>query len=236
MFSLNNFPATEPHPAPRCKFPRAHHIWSGIQFLSSSGKSYCSGPYTIMRVLNIFLTIIHIWRENTLSGQSKKDCVLCWEVPQTIPRFDDSLWGLTGLSMCLYPQLRFIIICKGTMQNHKGKRCVGQSQERQAQASGVLAFGSHTGCAEFLLKLVWPHVWPCMWIDIYQEGLMAFSGGSDSKGAACDVANLDSIPGLGWSSEKGNGYPLQFSYLENPMDSGAWRVHEVTKSWTRLSS
>lgn len=91
MFSLNNFPATEPHLAPWCKFPRAHHIWSGIQFLSSSGKSYCSGPYTIMRVLNIFLTIIHIWRENTLSGQSKKDCVLCWEVPQTIPRFDDSL-------------------------------------------------------------------------------------------------------------------------------------------------
>ena len=159
-----------------------------------------------------------------------------WGAPKTIPRFDDSLWGLTGLSMCLYPQLRFIIICKGTMQNHKGKRCVGQSQERQAQASGVLAFGSHTGCAEFLLKLVWPHVWPCMWNDIYQEGLMAFSGGSDSKGAACDVANLDSIPGLGWSSEKGNGYPLQFSYLENPMDSGAWRVHEVTKSWTRLSS
>ena len=36
---------------------------------------------------------------------------------------------------------------------------------------------------------------------------------------------------------EGNGTPLQYSCLENPMDGGAWwaAVHEVTKSWTRLS-
>ena len=36
---------------------------------------------------------------------------------------------------------------------------------------------------------------------------------------------------------EGNGTPLQYSCLENPMDGGAWwaTVHEVTKSWTRLS-
>ena len=36
---------------------------------------------------------------------------------------------------------------------------------------------------------------------------------------------------------EGNGNPLQYSCLENPMDRGAWRatVHGVTKSWTRLS-
>ena len=41
-----------------------------------------------------------------------------------------------------------------------------------------------------------------------------------------------SIPGLGGSPGGGHGFPLQYSYLENPMDKGAWRatVHEVTKS------
>ena len=38
-------------------------------------------------------------------------------------------------------------------------------------------------------------------------------------------------------SREGNGNPLQYSCLENPMDGGAWlaAVHGVTKSWTRLS-
>jgi len=45
------------------------------------------------------------------------------------------------------------------------------------------------------------------------------------------------IPGSGRSSGEGNGNPLQYSCLENPMDRGAWwaTVHGVTKSWTRLS-
>ena len=37
--------------------------------------------------------------------------------------------------------------------------------------------------------------------------------------------------------DQGNGNPLQYSSLENPMDNGAWRatVHGVTKGWTQLS-
>ena len=48
---------------------------------------------------------------------------------------------------------------------------------------------------------------------------------------------LGSIPGSGRSSGEGNGNPLQYSCLENPMDRGAWRamVREVAKRWTRLS-
>ena len=44
------------------------------------------------------------------------------------------------------------------------------------------------------------------------------------------------IPGLGRSPAGGCGNPLQYSWLENPMDRGAWqaRVHGVKKSWTRL--
>ena len=42
------------------------------------------------------------------------------------------------------------------------------------------------------------------------------------------------ISGSGRSPGEGNGNPLQYSYLENPMDTGAWRptVHDVVKSWT----
>ena len=60
---------------------------------------------------------------------------------------------------------------------------------------------------------------------------------SDSKESACNAGDPGSIPGLGRSSEGGNGNLLQYSCLENPMDRGTWQatVHGVTKSWTRLS-
>ena len=46
-----------------------------------------------------------------------------------------------------------------------------------------------------------------------------------------------SIPGLGRSPGEGNGTPLQYSCLENPMDRGAWKaaVHGVTEGRTQLS-
>ena len=62
-------------------------------------------------------------------------------------------------------------------------------------------------------------------------------GGSEVKAPACNAGDLGSIPGLGRSPREGNGNPLQYSCLENPMDGGAWwaTVHGVTKRWTRLS-
>ena len=65
-----------------------------------------------------------------------------------------------------------------------------------------------------------------------------FPGGSDSKESTYNVGDPGSIPGLGRSPGDGNGYPLQYSYLENSMDRGAWRatVHGVAKSQTQLSS
>ena len=52
-----------------------------------------------------------------------------------------------------------------------------------------------------------------------------------------DLRDRGSIPGLGRSPGGGNGSPLEYPCLENPMDRGAWRatVHGVTKSRTRLS-
>ena len=62
-------------------------------------------------------------------------------------------------------------------------------------------------------------------------------GGSDGEECACKAGDLSLIPGSGGSPGSGNGSPLQYSLLENPMDRGAWpaTVHGVTKSGTRLS-
>ena len=59
-----------------------------------------------------------------------------------------------------------------------------------------------------------------------------FSGGSAGKEPACNARDLGLILGLGRSPGEGNSYPLQYSGLENSTDC---IVHEVAKSWTRLS-
>jgi len=52
--------------------------------------------------------------------------------------------------------------------------------------------------------------------------LLGFPGGSEGKASACSAADLGSIPGLERSPGEGNGNPLQYSCLENPMNIGAW--------------
>ena len=47
-------------------------------------------------------------------------------------------------------------------------------------------------------------------------------GGLDSKVSTYNAGDLGSVPGLGRSPGEGNGNPLQYSCLENPMDGGAW--------------
>ena len=65
---------------------------------------------------------------------------------------------------------------------------------------------------------------------------MGFPGGSDGKASACSAGDLGSILRLGRSPGEGNGNPLQYSCLENPMEGGAsWAtVHGLAKSRTRL--
>ena len=62
-------------------------------------------------------------------------------------------------------------------------------------------------------------------------------GGSGGEASASNEGDLGSIPGSGRSSGEGNGNSLQYTCLENPMDSGAREVtvHAVAKSRTRLS-
>ena len=72
-------------------------------------------------------------------------------------------------------------------------------------------------------------------LTIYQVlGIrLGFPSDSDSKESACNAGDLGSTPGLGRSPGEGNGNPLQYSCLGNPMHRGAWcaTVNEVAKNW-----
>ena len=61
---------------------------------------------------------------------------------------------------------------------------------------------------------------------------MSFLCGSDGKESTCQAGDPGLIPGLGRSPGEGNGNPLQYSYLENPMNRRAWQaiVHGVAES------
>ena len=65
-----------------------------------------------------------------------------------------------------------------------------------------------------------------------------FPGGSDGKASAYNAEDPGLIPESGISPGERNGYPLQWSCLENSMDRGVWRaiVNGVAKSWTQLSN
>ena len=65
---------------------------------------------------------------------------------------------------------------------------------------------------------------------------MGFSRWLSGKESTCNAEDTGLIPGSGRSSEEGNANPLQYSFLENPMDKGNWLaiVRGVTKSQTQL--
>ena len=78
------------------------------------------------------------------------------------------------------------------------------------------------------------------WEDPLEKGkathssILGLPRGLSGKEYACNAGDPGLIPGSGRSPGEGNGNPLQYSCLENPMDRGAWQatVHGVTNSWT----
>ena len=76
------------------------------------------------------------------------------------------------------------------------------------------------------------------WIWLNIRRIDSFPGSSVSKESVWNAEYTGLIPVLGRSSGEGNGNPLQYSCLENPMNRGSWQatVHGVTKSQTWLSN
>ena len=83
------------------------------------------------------------------------------------------------------------------------------------------------------MKFIAINLMQCRKLSEVRE-FQGFPGGLEVQVSACDMGDLGSIPGSGRSPGEANGNPLQYSYLENPMDRGAWwaTVHGVAKSQT----
>ena len=75
-------------------------------------------------------------------------------------------------------------------------------------------------------------------VELHRSIPLGFPGGSYGKESTCNAGDPGLIPGLGRSPGEGNGNPLQYFCLENPMDRGAWwaTVHGVTNGQTQLSN
>ena len=64
--------------------------------------------------------------------------------------------------------------------------------------------------------------------------LLLSNGASDGKESSCNIGDPRLIPGLGRFPREGNGYPCQYSYLENSMNRGARQatVHGIAENQT----
>ena len=74
------------------------------------------------------------------------------------------------------------------------------------------------GCSEYLLLILFRKL-------VFEVAFLFYSqfpGGSDSKAYSYNGGDPGLIPGSGRTPEKGNGPPLQYSCMENPMDGGTW--------------
>ena len=96
-----------------------------------------------------------------------------------------------------------------------------------------------TACPGPVQHFLARHPGPRLLLTSCPPTLGCFPGGASGKMPANAglIRDTGSIPGSGRSPRAGNGNPLQYSCLENPMDRGAWPtiVHAIAKSWKRLS-
>ena len=115
-----------------------------------------------------------------------------------------------------------VLVVKNLLANAGDRRDMGS----------IPGLGRSPG-GEYLLSEPWDLTF--LVVVAPQEG-RDFSGGSDGKESACNEGELGLIPVLGRSSGEGNGNPLQYCCLENPMDRGAWwaTVCSVSQKWLSM--
>ena len=106
----------------------------------------------------------------------------------------------------------------------------GQSIQWGMEAEMTLWMGPYSN----LLPILKLNILPFFFFKLLlsSENSLGFLGGSNDKESACNAGDPGSIPGSGKSPGEGKGYPLQYSFLENSMDRGAWwaTVQGITKS------
>ena len=122
---------------------------------------------------------------------------------------------------------------------------LGEVQVGHIRTTWVTCFDPHSNQVRKLLSfvsllLIRRGLVKCNRLEVLKPSFyphQGFPGGLDGKESACHAGDPGSVPGSGRSSGEGNGYPLQYSCLGNPINGGAWWavVHGVAKCWTRLS-
>ena len=128
----------------------------------------------------------------------------------------------------------FSLSCIGE-RNGNPLQCSCLENPRDGKPGGLLSMGSHrvghnwSDLAAAAAERIVPRPWSTTMTTLYWVGhlrfiliIMNFSGGSDSKASVYNAGDPGSIPGLGRSPGEGNGNPLQYYFLENAMDRGAW--------------
>ena len=114
-----------------------------------------------------------------------------------------------------------------------------QNTEAETKISGLRGLRLGVGCDyKENMKILWWLNCSVSWFWRCSHIYLDFPGSSDSKTSAYIAGDLGLIPGLGRSPGEGNGRPLQYSCLENPINGGAsWAtVHGVAKSRTWLNN
>ena len=108
---------------------------------------------------------------------------------------------------------------KSLLQHHSSKASVLQNSVFFMVQLSLL----YMTTGKTIALIIWTFVSKVMsWLfNTLSRFVIDFSGGSDGKEPACNDLGL--IPGSGRSLGEGNGNPLQYSYLENSMDEGAWQ-------------
>ena len=106
----------------------------------------------------------------------------------------------------------------------------GESSSLPFPAPGACQYSSDCGCTAQVYVILVTLPPPCVLssvcllfhVSLIRALVIGFRAHPDGKAPVCNAGDLDLIPGSGRSPGEGNGNPLQYSCLENPMDREAW--------------
>ena len=153
--------------------------------------------------------------------------------PRHLCSFKGTGWNWQSLVALIFLVPKLLLWPQGLLNS------VTRGESGQDRAGGFLQISDIKGiCHPSVVSLSW-HCGKLVssLLGCFVDSLnltWSFPGGSDGKESACNAGNLGLIPGFGRCLGERNGYPLQYSCLENSMDRRAWQatVHGVAQSQT----
>ena len=186
----------------------------------------------------IFLRNLHtVFHSGCTNLHSHRHCM---QIPFSPPPYQYWFFAflrisiLTGMRWCLTGVLTCISLITSDNEHHS---CTCWPSTYHLWKKCLFSFSAHFLINLFIFSHQFVWVLYIIWMLTLCQIILGFPAGSDSKESAFNAEDQALTPGSERSPGEGNGYPPQYSCLENPMDRGAWQtiVHGFTKSWTQLS-